>query len=115
MSRFAILISAILLSSVPAAAQDRVTYRERSAKASQTASGKIESESLAGIKIANRTIPISDVIDVQYDVPGAIKLEYPRAVAAEARSPAEAVAVYDGLLKVPSVQNNPAIKRHIEY
>ena len=93
MSRFALLISAILFAATPAAAQDRVAYRDRSAKASQTASGKIESESLAGIKIANRTIPIADVIDVQYDVPGAIKLEYPRAVTAESRSPAEAVSL----------------------
>jgi hypothetical protein len=99
----------------PAVAQDRVTYRDRTGKATQTASGKIESESLAGIKIASRTIPIADVIDVQYDVPGAIKLEYPRAIAAEGRSAAEAVGIYEGLLKSPSVQNNPAIRRHIEY
>jgi hypothetical protein len=52
---------------------------------------------------------------VQYDVPGAIKLEYPRAIAAESRSPAEAISTYEGLLKSPSVQNNPAIKRHVEY
>lgn len=103
------------LAASPATAQDRVTYRDRSAKGSQTVSGKIDSESLAGIKIASRTIPIADVIDVQYDVPGAIKLEYPRAIAAEGRSPAEAVAIYEGLLKAPSVQNNLAIRRHIEY
>ncbi len=99
----------------PATAQDRVTYRDRATKGPQTVSGTIDSESLAGIKIAGRTIPIADVIDVQYDVPASIKLEYPRAIAAEARSPAEAVPIYEGLLKFPAVQNNRTIRRHIEY
>src|SRR5258708_7472904 len=101
-------ILTIGLASFPAVAQDRVTFRDRASKGPQTVSGKIEAESLAGIKIASRTVPIADVIDVQYDVPAAIKLEYPRAVAAEARSPAEAVPVYEGLLRLPAVQNNRA-------
>ena len=112
-----VIIPALLLalSAAPASAQDRVTFRDRATKAQQTVSGKIESESLGGIKIASRTIPIAEVIDVQYDMPAAIKLEYPRAVAAEAHGPAEAVPIYEGLLRLPAVQNNPAIKRHIEY
>jgi hypothetical protein len=111
------LIPALLmgLAAAPVAAQDRVTYRDRASKGPQTATGKIDTESLAGIRIASRTIPIADVIDVQYDVPAAIKLEYPRAIAAEARSPAEAVPVYEGLLRLPAVQNNKAIKRHVEF
>src|ERR1043165_9870878 len=104
-----LIASALLgLAAAPATAQDRVTFRDRAGKGPQTVSGKIESESLAGIKIASRTIPIADVIDVQYDVPGAIKLEYPRAVVAEGRSPTEAVTIYEGLLKAPSVQSNAA-------
>jgi hypothetical protein len=111
------LIPAVLLglAVAPVSAQDRVTFRDRAAKGLQTVSGKIDSESLAGIKISGRTIPIADVIDVQYEVPAAIKLEYPRAIAAEARSPAEAVPVYESLLRLPAVQNNRAIKRHIEF
>jgi hypothetical protein len=96
-------------------AQDRVTFRDRSSKGSQTVAGKIESESLAGLRVAARMIPIADVIDVQYDVPGVIKLDYPRAVAAESRSAAEAVGLYEALLRVSAVQSNPAVKRHIEY
>jgi hypothetical protein len=107
------MLFVVLAASAPA--QDRVTYRDRATKGQQTASGKIDSESLAGIKIAGRTIPIADVIDVQYELPAAIKLEYPRAIAAEARSPAEAVPVYESLLKIPAVQNNRAIKRHVEF
>jgi hypothetical protein len=105
----------LLAFAAPAIAQDRVTFRDRSAKGPQTASGKIESESLAGVRISGRTIPIADVIDVQYEMPGAIRLDYPRAVNAESRNPAEAVSIYETMLKAPSVQNNAAIKRHIEY
>src|SRR5581483_5225830 len=99
----------------PAAAQSRVTFRERGAKGPQAVTGMIEGESLAGIRIANRTIPAADVLDVNYDVPGSIKLDYPRAVAAESRSPAEAVAAYQELARTPAVQNNRALRRHIEY
>ena len=111
----ATLLILLLLAVSPASAEDRVTFRERGSKGPQTVSGKIDSESLAGIKVNGRTIPIADVMDVQYDVPAAIKLEYPRALAAEARSPAEAVPVYEGLLKYPAVQNNRSIRRHIEF
>jgi hypothetical protein len=114
MYRFASPVLVLVLAG-PVLAQDRVTFRDRSAKGPQTASGKIDSESLAGIRIGGRTIPIADVIDVQYDVPGAIKLEYPRAVTAEGRSPAEAVPIYEGLLRNAAVQSNAAIKRHMEY
>jgi hypothetical protein len=115
MVRSLVAVTAILWVAGTVAAQDRVTFRDHSAKGAQTVSGKIDSESLAGIKIASRTIPIADVIDVQYDVPGVIKLDYPRAVAAEGRSAAEAVGLYEALLRVPAVQNNPPVRRHIEY
>jgi hypothetical protein len=115
MIRIVVTAAVLAVLTGPAAAQDRVTFRDRSAKGAQTLAGKIESESLAGIRIAGRMIPIAEVIDVQYDVPGVIKLDYPRAVAAEGRSAAEAVGLYEALLRVPAVQNNPAIKRHIEY
>src|SRR4051812_2204227 len=109
------LASALLMAlALPAAAQDRVTYRDRSAKGAALATGKIESESVAGIKLGARTIPAGDVIDVQYDI-AALKLDYPRAIAAEARSANEAQAVYEGMLKTPAVQNNRAVRRHVDY
>ncbi|HEY1380883.1 MAG TPA: hypothetical protein VGF55_29045 [Gemmataceae bacterium] len=111
----ALLPAALLaLAASPAAAQDRVTYRDRATKGPQTAAGKIESETLAGVKVGSRTIPAGDVVEIVYDVP-AIKLDYPRAAAAEARGPAEAAPVYEGMLRVPAVQNNKAVKRYIEY
>lgn len=99
-----------------AAAQDKVQYREKGGKgAIQTASGKIESESVGGLRIGNRPISSGEIVDVQYEVPALIRLDYPRAVAAEARSPAEASREYEGLLKNPNVQNAKFIKRQFEY
>jgi hypothetical protein len=115
MIRFVIAAVTLAIVSDHVVAQDRVTFRDRPPKGSQAVAGKIESESLAGIRIGGRMIPIAELIDVQYDMPGVIKLDYPRAVAAESRSIAEAVGLYEALLRVPAVQNNPAIKRHIEY
>src|SRR5262245_33412308 len=110
------ILSGLLLglAASPVAAQDRVTFRDRASKSPQTATGTIASESLAGIKVGTRTIPAGDVLEVQYDV-AAIKLDYPRALAAEARNAAEAVPVYEGMLKAPAVQNNKAVRRYIDY
>lgn len=99
-----------------AAAQDKVQYREKGGKgAIQTASGKIESESVAGVRVGNRPISSSEIVDIQYEVPALIRLDYPRAVAAEARSPADASREYEGLLKNPSVQNAKFVRRQFEY
>lgn len=105
----------LAIASSAALAQDRVTYRDRAAKGPQVASGRIESESLAGIKIGAKLVNAADVLDVQYDLPGAIKLDYPRAVAAEGRSPTEAIPLYEALLRTPSVQNHKTLKRQIEF
>jgi hypothetical protein len=99
---------------IPAAGQDRISYRDRTTKAPALATGTITSESVAGIKIGAKTIPAGDVLDVQYDV-AAIKLDYPRALAAEGRSAAEAIPVYEGMLRMPAVQNNKAVHRHVDY
>ncbi len=100
----------------PAAAQDKVQYREAGHRgAVQTASGKIDAESIAGVQIGSRLIPSGDIIDVQYEVPALIRLDYPRAVAAETRSPAEAIREYEGLLKSPSLDMAPFVRRHFEY
>jgi hypothetical protein len=104
----------VLVLAAPVTAQDRVTFRDRASKGPQTASGKIDSESLAGIKVGGRTIPAADIIDIAYDVP-AIKLDYPRAMAAETRSAAEAIPLYEAMLRVPNAQNNKGLKALLEY
>ncbi len=108
------LLLALAASAAPA--QDRVTYRDRSARGGvQTATGRIESESVAGVRLGGRTISSADLVDVHYDVSGAVRLDYNSAVAAEAGRPADALKAYDALLKTPGVQANRALKRHLEY
>jgi hypothetical protein len=105
----------LLVAASTATADDRVVLRDRGTKGTNTLSGKIESESLGGIRIAGQLVPIGEVVDVQYDMPPALKLDYPRAVAAESRSPAEAIPLFEAILRQPTVQNNAAIKRHVEF
>src|SRR5262245_59742538 len=107
--------AALLVLTSRAAAQDKVTYRDRTGKGVQTASGKIDAESLAGVRIGGRTIPGTDILVVQYDVPGSIRLDYNAAIAAEAKIPAEALMNYDALLRTGPVQNLKSVKRHLEY
>jgi hypothetical protein len=104
----------LALAAAPAAAQDKVTYRDRT-KGVQTASGTITAESLAGVRVGGRTVPAADVIDTQYDVPGSVRLDYNAAAGAEARNPAEAIKGYEALLKAGPVQNLKPLKRHLEY
>src|SRR5262245_60608829 len=93
----------------------KVSYRERTGKGGVlTASGRIESESLAGVKVGGRTIPSVEVIEIAYDVPGAIRLDY-RSVATETKPSAEAIKDYEALLKTPAVQGTKYLKRHVEY
>ena len=105
----------LALTAAPSSAQDRVTYRDRAAKGVQTASGKVESESVAGVRVGSRIIPSTDIVDVQYDVPGAVRLDYNSAVGAEATRPADALKGYEALLKAPAVQNSRPLKQYLEY
>src|SRR5438045_3966585 len=110
-------ITALFLLAAPAAAQDRVTYHDRAArdKGAQTVTGRIDAESLAGLRIAAKTIPATDVIDVAYELPGAVRIQYNRAVAAEARKLDDAVKEYDDLVKTPSFAAARFAKRYGEY
>jgi hypothetical protein len=108
------IVTLISLSSSSAMAQDRITFRDRATKGLQMTSGKIDSESIAGVKIGSRTIPAADIADIVYDV-AAIKLDYPRATAAENRGAAEAGPMFETMLRMPAVQNNKGLKTFLEY
>jgi hypothetical protein len=101
------------------AAQDAVTFRDRSVKGErpiQTIKADIESESLAGIKISGRLIPSVDVIDVQYVTPGFIRLDLPNAISAEtAHKYDDAIREYRGMLARPEVSKSAGLQRHFEY
>src|SRR5437016_455057 len=105
-----------VLAASTAPAQDKVTYRDKAARGgAQTLSGKIDRESVAGVTVGNRAVPGADILDIQYDVPPAVKLDYPKALAAESRAPADAVKEYEALLRHPQVQANKAVRRHFQY
>jgi hypothetical protein len=114
--RYLACVTFVAVAATALRAEDgKVSYRERTGKGGVlTASGRIESESLSGVKVAGKTIPSGEVIDIAYDVPGAIRLDY-RSVAAETKPPAESIKEYEALLKSPAVQGTKYLKRQIEY
>jgi len=114
--RYLACLMLLMLSATTLQAEDgKVSYRERTGKGGVlTVSGRIDSESLAGVKVAGKTIPSGEIIEIAYDVPGAIRLDY-RSAAAEIKPPAEVIKEYEALLKTPAVQGSKYLKRHIEY
>lgn len=66
-------------------AQDKVLYRDRVNKKDVEASGTVVNETAARISLkgatggGNKEIPALDVLDVAYEVPGAVRLDYGRA------------------------------------
>src|SRR5207237_4561007 len=65
----------ILLTPAIALGQDKVQFREKGGKGIQITTGKIDAESIAGVKIGSRTISSGDIIDIQYEVPALIRLD----------------------------------------
>jgi hypothetical protein len=114
--RFLVCVPCLAVATTALRAEDgKVSYRERAGKGGVlTASGRIESESLAGVKVGGKTVSSSEIIEIAYDVPGAIRLDY-RSAAAEIKPPAEVMKEYEALLKLPAVQGSKYLKRHIEY
>lgn len=114
--RYVLCVGLLMATASALPAEDgKVSYRERAGKGGVlTANGRIESESLAGVKVGGKTIPSSEVIEIAYDVPGAIRLDY-RSVAAETKPPGESIKDYEALLKAPAVQGSKYLKRHVEY
>lgn len=100
-----IVVSALLLSPSLMRAEDVVTFRDRSAHGEnvlQTIRGRIESETLAGIKIAGKTISPGDVVSVEYELPGGIRLD-----AREARQLEDAKRFEDAARKYRLIANSP--------
>jgi hypothetical protein len=99
-----------------ASAQDRVKCRERGTKGGDlTATGKIEGESIAGLKVGNKLIASGDILEVHYDVPGELKLDYNRALGEETKNPANAAKEFEALVRHPRVKDSKSLRRHFEY
>lgn len=100
-------------------AQDVVRYRTRTAKGEwpiQEAKGTIESESLVGVKIGGNVISVRDIVEVEYETPGAIRLDVREARQAEddRKKVDDAIRRYRALVVSPTSANNANLKRHFE-
>ncbi len=108
-----------LMLATTASAQDTVRYRGRGPRGErpiQQANGKIENESLAGVKLAGNLIATSDIVEVEYETPGGIRIDMREARQAdEAHKIDEAIRKYRALAMSPTTTNNPALKRSFEY
>lgn len=118
MNRTAIVLTLLLLTTA-ASAQDMVRYRSRGPRGErpiQEAKGKIESESLAGVKIGGNLIAAGDIVDVEYETPGGIRIDLREAKhAEESRKTDEAIRKYRSLAASPVASNNSTFKRSFEY
>src|SRR5262245_30261526 len=126
----ALLLTALAMGA-PAAAQDTITFRDRTAKPEKVAtlSGDIRDEKFTGVKIkpsvgAERDIPAGDIIDIVYAVPGAVNIDYKSAITNENRKAAteaghkameEAEKLYGIVLSKLKDEKTARIQRHLQY
>lgn len=117
--RYALVATTAIVAAAPAAAQDLVRFREPAARGERMvteARGKIESESLGGVKIGGRTIPAAAIVDVEYEAPGAIRLDVREARQAEdSRRADEAVRKFKALSASPAAGANKMLKRYFDF
>ncbi len=116
----AVYVVVFWITSVPTASgQDTVRYRGRGPRGErpiQQVNGKIESESLAGIKVAGNIIAASDIVDVEYETPGGIRIDMREARQAdESHKIDDAIRRYRALAASPAATSNPALKRSFEF
>jgi hypothetical protein len=115
-----LLVGALHAGGGQARAQDEVRYHDPAAKKEMVAPGTIQEESPAGIVFkpavgASREIPAGEIVDVNYDVPAALTLEYRHARADERRNPAEALKDYQELLPKLAGEKYARAARHIQF
>jgi predicted negative regulator of RcsB-dependent stress response len=113
-----------LLAAGPARADDRVLVRDRSAKTDKpaTLSGQITAESINGIKLqpipagAAKDVPATDVVDVIYDVGGAIKLDYDNVLRTERKPLAQVLKEHQDLAaRAKADPRLKALARHLQF
>src|SRR5262245_61847691 len=125
-----VLLTAVSLA-VPAAAQDTITFRDRTAKPEKiaTLAGDIRDEKFTGVKIKpsvgpERDIPAGDIIDIVYAVPGAVNIDYKSAISNESRKSGtdagrkameEAEKLYGIVLSKLKDEKTARIQRHLQY
>jgi tetratricopeptide (TPR) repeat protein len=130
----AALVAAGVLAGIPtpAAAQDKVTYHDRAAKKDLEAGGAILSESPAKIVLrsttgaATKELAAADVLDVVYDVPPGIRLDYRGAIGDERKieiakeeerkkAIEDAIGSYQKLVRGMTGDRGKLAARHLSY
>lgn len=120
MIRLAVAIILGLTFTGGALGEDVVRYRDRAARGDRPSvveiKGKVEAESLAGVRIGGRLIPAGDVIDIEYEYPGAIRLDVREARQADiGRNSEDAIRKYRALAQSPTAAANKSLKRFFDY
>ena len=113
----------IWLTGSPVLAQDRIRYTDRKTGKEATATGTIREESPSqivyqpGTAAGTKEIPALDVIDVTYDVPGAVKLTYRSAEAEEKKvsSLRDAIKNYQEILPRLAEAKQKFAERHVRF
>lgn len=120
----------LLLAASALPAQDRVTYYERTAGKEVELPGTIQSENAQRVAVkagmTSKDIPAQDVVDIFYEVPGGVRLDYGRLMAQEKKLDAikeeergktltEMVKEYQALAGKLATDKNRAIPRHLRF
>jgi tetratricopeptide (TPR) repeat protein len=129
---YVVLVS-LLVQVSPARAQDRIRYLDRATKKEGGATGSIQEESpsrvsyRAGPAGTLKTIPALDILDIAYEVPGSVRLDYNRAASDERKADvsakdeeqqkalSDAIQNYQALLPKLSGDKLKYARRHLEY
>ncbi|MBX7102949.1 MAG: tetratricopeptide repeat protein [Gemmataceae bacterium] len=115
---WSVVVLVLLAGTGPTYAEDTVRYRDRTSqgeRAVQEVRGRIESESLAGVRIGGKLIPADDIVDVDLEFPGAIRLDVKEARQAEdSRKTDDAIRRYRALAASPTAAGNKSLKRWLE-
>jgi lipopolysaccharide biosynthesis regulator YciM len=124
----------VLACTAAALAQDRIHFYDRTAKKENLASGTIQEESAArvtyklGTSGAIKEIAAPDIIDIVYEVPGAIRLDYSGANGKERRASdpsvkgaerkkalGDAIKDYETLLPKLAGEKYASVRRHFQF
>jgi hypothetical protein len=109
-----------LTTAVPFAFGDTVVYRDRGSKDGKpkTVGGTITSDTVAGLTVkpvtgAEVVIPAGDVIELTFDLSGALNLPYNTALKEEKKSPADGIREFTALL--PKLDPKSPAFRHVQF
>jgi tetratricopeptide (TPR) repeat protein len=125
-------LTALALLAGPAVGQDKVTFHDRAAKKDLETSGTIQNESPSKIVLrsttggATKEIAAGDVIEVVYDVPPAIRLDYRGAIGDERKIEIakdeerkkvieDAIGSYQKLVRGLTGDKGKLVARHLAY